>query len=115
MLSRKPGNIALSTVSSLVTIRSSLNKDRAENVSSWPPFNTQFNSFISSNFMAIVALPLLSSPASPAIKLRSAFAAAVWSWEMSLANPGAILSLLDGPGGCGPGFFCCLVKIPYDA
>ena len=38
-------------------------------------------------------------------RLRSAFASAVWSRRMPLAHVGAVLSLLDGPAGCDPGFF----------
>ena len=37
-------------------------------------------------------------------KLRSAFVAAVWSKKMPLAHVGAVLTLLDGPPGCDPGF-----------
>ena len=39
--------------------------------------------------------------------LRTAFVAAVWSTKMPLARAGAVLSLLDGPLGCDPGF--CVV------
>ena len=38
-------------------------------------------------------------------KLRSAFVSAVWSKKMPLAHVGAVLTLLDGPPGCDPGFF----------
>ena len=38
-------------------------------------------------------------------RLRSAFVSAVWSRKMPLAHVGAVLSLLDGPPGCDPGFF----------
>ena len=34
-----------------------------------------------------------------------AFVSAVWSKRMPLAHVGAVLSLLDGPPGCDPGFF----------
>ena len=39
--------------------------DRAEHLSSWPSFYAPFICFVSSNFMAIVALSLLSSLALP--------------------------------------------------
>ena len=38
-------------------------------------------------------------------RLRTAFDSAVWSKKMPLAHIGAILSLLDGPPGCDPGFY----------
>ena len=38
-------------------------------------------------------------------RLRTAFVAAVWSMKMPQAHVGAILSLLDGPPGCDPGFY----------
>ena len=38
-------------------------------------------------------------------RLRSAFVSAVWSRKMPLAHVGAVLTLLDGPAGCDPGFF----------
>ena len=38
-------------------------------------------------------------------QLRSAFVSAAWSKKMPLAHVGAVLSLLDGPPGCDPGFF----------
>ena len=38
-------------------------------------------------------------------RLRSAFVSAAWSKKMPLAHVGAVLSLLDGPPGCDPGFF----------
>ena len=38
-------------------------------------------------------------------QLRSAFVSAAWSRKMPLAHVGAVLSLLDGPPGCDPGFF----------
>ena len=38
-------------------------------------------------------------------KLRTAFVSAVWSEKMPLAHVGAVLSLLDGPPGCDPGFY----------
>ena len=37
-------------------------------------------------------------------KLRTAYVGAVTSGSMPLANPGAVLSLLDGPSGCDPGY-----------
>ena len=37
-------------------------------------------------------------------KLRTAFVRSVWSFGLHLANPGAVLSLLDGPVGCDPGY-----------
>ena len=37
-------------------------------------------------------------------KLRVANVNAVTSGSMPLANPGAVLSLLDGPPGCDPGY-----------
>ena len=40
-------------------------------------------------------------------KLRAAIVRVVWSRRQSLANPGAVLSLLDGPSGCDPAF--CVV------
>ena len=40
-------------------------------------------------------------------KLRAAIVLVVWSRRQSLANPGAVLSLLDGPVGCDPAF--CVV------
>ena len=36
--------------------------------------------------------------------LRSTFVRAGWSGRLSLANPGAVLSLLDGPLGPDPAF-----------
>ena len=36
-------------------------------------------------------------------RLRSAYVRAVTSGSMHLANPGAVLSFLDGPTGCDPG------------
>ena len=38
-------------------------------------------------------------------RLRSAFVSAVWSRRMPLAQVGAVLTLLDGPVGCDPGFY----------
>ena len=38
-------------------------------------------------------------------RLRTAFVSSVWSEKMPLAHVGAVLSLLDGPIGCDPGFF----------
>ena len=38
-------------------------------------------------------------------RLRSAFVSATWCRKMPLAHVGAVLSLLDGPTGCDPGFF----------
>ena len=38
-------------------------------------------------------------------RLRTAFVSAVWSRKMPLAHVGAVLTLLDGPSGCDPGFF----------
>ena len=40
-------------------------------------------------------------------KLRAAIVRVVWSRRRSLANPDAVLSLLDGPSGCDPAF--CVV------
>ena len=40
-------------------------------------------------------------------KLRAAIVRVVWSRRQSLANPGVVLSLLDGPSGCDPAF--CVV------
>ena len=40
-------------------------------------------------------------------KLRAAIVRVVWSPRQSLANPGAVFSLLDGPTGCDPAF--CVV------
>ena len=40
-------------------------------------------------------------------KLRTAIVEVVWSRRQSLANTGAVLSLLDGPTGCDPAF--CVV------
>ena len=42
--------------------------------------------------------------ASNVCKLRSAFVRAAWSGRLTLANPGAVLSLLDGPLGSDPAF-----------
>ena len=39
--------------------------------------------------------------------LRTAFVRVVWSRRQSLADPGAVLSLLDGSSGCDPAF--CVV------
>ena len=44
-------------------------------------------------------------------KLRTAFVSAVWSKKMPLAHVGAILTLRDGPPGCDPVFFFCLVQV----
>ena len=38
-------------------------------------------------------------------RLRTAFVSASWSRKMLLAHVGAVLSLLDGPTGCDPGFY----------
>ena len=40
-------------------------------------------------------------------KLRAVVVRVVWSRRQSLANPGAVVSLLDGPSGCDPAF--CVV------
>ena len=40
-------------------------------------------------------------------KLRAAIVRVVWSRRQFLANPGAVLGLLDGPTGCDPAF--CVV------
>ena len=40
-------------------------------------------------------------------KLQAAVVRVVWFRRQSLANPGAVLSLLDGPTGCDPAF--CVV------
>ena len=40
-------------------------------------------------------------------KLRAAIVTVVWSRRQFLANPGAVLCLLDGPTGCDPAF--CVV------
>ena len=37
-------------------------------------------------------------------ELRAAIVRVVWSRHQSLANPGPVLSLLDGPTGCDPAF-----------
>ena len=37
-------------------------------------------------------------------KLPAAIVRIVWSRRQSLANPGVVLSLLDGPAGCDPAF-----------
>ena len=42
--------------------------------------------------------------ADPTGKLRTAYVGAVTSGSMPLANPGAVLSLLDGHPGCDPGY-----------
>ena len=42
------------------------------------------------------------------LEFRSACASAVWSRKMPLAHNGTVLSLLDGPVGCDPGFLCYL-------
>ena len=44
-------------------------------------------------------------------KLRAAVVRVVWSRRQSLANPGAVLSLLDGPTRCDPAFG---VPVSYD-
>ena len=44
-------------------------------------------------------------------KLRAAILRVVWSRRQSLANPGAVLSLLDGPTGCDPAF--CVVRFRF--
>ena len=44
------------------------------------------------------------------LTLRSAFVPAVWSKKMRLAHVGAVLSLLDGPTGCDPGYFVVWCK-----
>ena len=44
-------------------------------------------------------------------KLRAAIVGVVWSRRQSLANPGAVLSLLCGPSGCDPAF--CVVWFPF--
>ena len=38
-------------------------------------------------------------------RIRSAFVSASWSRKMPFAHAGAVLTLLDGPSGCDPGFF----------
>ena len=38
-------------------------------------------------------------------RLRTAFGQAALSGSLRLANPGAVLSLLDGPDGSDPGFY----------
>ena len=38
-------------------------------------------------------------------RLRTAFVSAAWSRKMPLAHVGAVVSLLDGPAGCDPGFY----------
>ena len=43
-------------------------------------------------------------------KLRTAFCQASLSGGFRLANPGAVLSLLDDPVGSDPGSSCCLVS-----
>ena len=45
-------------------------------------------------------------------KLRAAIVRVVWSRRQSLANPGAVLSLLDGPAGCDPAFLHGMVSVP---
>ena len=44
-------------------------------------------------------------------KLRAAIVRVVWSRRQSLANPGAVLSLLSGPTGCDPAF--CVVRLRF--
>ena len=44
-------------------------------------------------------------------KLRAAIVRVVWSRRQSLANTGAVLSLLDGPSGCDPAF--CVVWLRF--
>ena len=44
-------------------------------------------------------------------KLRAAIVRVVWSRRQSLANPGAVLSLLDGPSGSDPAL--CVVWIRF--
>ena len=45
-------------------------------------------------------------------ELRTAIVKVVWSRRQSLANTGAVLSLLDLPSGCDPAFWRCLVPVP---
>ena len=42
-------------------------------------------------------------------KLRSSVRRVVWSRRQPKASVGAVLCLLDGPTGCGPGLLCGLV------
>ena len=44
-------------------------------------------------------------------KLLAAIVRVVWSRRRSLANPGAVLGLLDGPSGCHPAF--CVVRFRF--
>ena len=46
-------------------------------------------------------------------KLRAAIVRVVWSRRQFLANPGAVLSLLDGPTGCDPAFCVVWFPVPY--
>ena len=54
-----------------------------------------------------MVLRLLFFAAAGLRKLRAAIVRVVWSRRQSLANPGAVVSLLDGPSGCDPAF--CVV------
>ena len=44
-------------------------------------------------------------------KLRTAFVRPVWSAGLHLANPGAVLNLLEGPVGCDPGVARGVVQV----
>ena len=41
-------------------------------------------------------------------KMRTACVRSVWSDGLHRANPGGVLSLLDGPAGCDTWVSCCL-------
>ena len=45
-------------------------------------------------------------------KLQAAIVRVVWSRRQSLANTGAVLSLLDGPTGCDPAFCVVWFRFP---
>ena len=46
------------------------------------------------------------------VRLRSALVNVVWSRRKLLAHGRSVLSSLDGPEGCDPGFLCSLVWVP---
>ena len=45
------------------------------------------------------------------LSFRSSVCRVVWSRRQPLADVGAVLSMLDGPSGCGPFVLCCLVSV----
>ena len=62
--------------------------DRTENVDPWLSFNTQFNSFASSNCTAVVASPVVSSPDCP-VRLNTQLSLHVHPiWDLSCEHFG---------------------------